>query len=81
MAMACPSSPKKERVYDLGHLPPPTEESCGGHQGRSSTEEEVCLSSPKNERSMTMAIFVLSPVESCECDHRLLEEEVCASYS
>ena len=74
VAMACPSSPKKERVYGLGHFPPPTAASCGGHHGRSSREEQVCPSSPKNEKSMTMDIFLFFPVESCGGDHGLLEK-------
>jgi len=32
-------------------------------------KEEVCPSSPKNERSMTMVIFTLAPVKSCGGDH------------
>ena len=49
-------------------------ESCGGDHGISCGEEEVRPSSPKNERSMTMAIFPPSPVESCGGDHGLLEK-------
>ena len=49
----------------------------------SSREEDVCPSSPKNERNMTMAIFLLSPVESCGGDYGISsrEEEVCPYYS
>jgi len=32
-------------------------------------KEEVCLSGPKNERSMTMVIFILYSVESCGDGH------------
>jgi len=35
----------------------------------SSREEEVCPSSPQKERVMTMVIFFLSSVESCEAGH------------
>ena len=49
-------------------------ESCGCEHGISSREEEFCSSSPKNERSMTMAIFLPASVESCGGDHGLLEE-------
>ena len=54
-------------------------ESCGGDDGISSQEEEVCPCSPKNERSMTMVIFLLSPVESCGDCHGISPraEEVC----
>ena len=37
----------------------------------SSREEEVCPSSPKKERRMTMAISLLSSVESSEGGHGL----------
>ena len=52
---------------------PSSVESCGCDHGISSTEEEACPSSRKNERSMAMSIFLLSPVESCGGDHGLLE--------
>jgi len=40
-------------------------ESCGGDNGRSDRDEEVCPSSPKEERHMTMAIFLPASVDSC----------------
>ena len=47
----------------------------------SSTEEEVCPSSPKKEGAMTMVIFFLSSVWSCGGDHGTSsrEKEVCPS--
>ena len=55
-------------------------ESCGFGHGISSGEEEVCPSSPKKERSMTMAIFLPSSVGSCGGGHGISsrEEEVCS---
>jgi hypothetical protein len=52
-----------------------------GSHGRSSGEEEVGPSSPKNERSMTMVIFLPSSVESCGFGHGISsrEEEFCPS--
>jgi len=61
-------------VYDRGRLRPPTAESCGGHHDISSRDDEVCLASPKTDRSMTMATLLLSPVESCGGDRGLLEK-------
>jgi hypothetical protein len=40
-------------------------ESCEGGHGISSREEEVWHSNSQRERSMTMAIFLPSLVESC----------------
>jgi hypothetical protein len=40
-------------------------QSCGGYHGMSSEEEGVWPSSSKRERSMTMAIFLPSLVQSC----------------
>ena len=48
----------------------------------SSREEEVCPSSPKNDRSMTIAILLLPSVESCGgglC-HHLLEQRRSAQF-
>jgi hypothetical protein len=39
-----------------------------------SRTEEVCLSTPRKERSMTMVTFLLSSVESCGGDHGNLPE-------
>jgi hypothetical protein len=52
-------------------------ESCACGHDISSREEEVCPSSPKNERKMTMVIFV----ETCGGGHGISsrEEEVCPS--
>jgi len=46
-------------------------------------KEQVCPTSPKDARSMTMVIFTLSLVDSCAGDHDIssTEEEVCSSYS
>ena len=69
-------------------------ESCEDDYGISSREEEVWPSSPKKERSRTMAIFLPSSVKSCGSDHGISskeeevlpsvisskEEEVCSSY-
>jgi hypothetical protein len=41
----------------------PAVESCGGGHGIHSRTEEVCLSTPGKERSMTMVTFLLSSVE------------------
>ena len=43
--------------------------------------EEVCPSGPEKERSMTMAIFRSSSVESCGGSHGISsrEDEVCPS--
>ena len=38
-------------------------------------KEEVCLSSPKDARSMTMVFFSLSLVESCGGDHVISSRE------
>ena len=58
-------------------------ESCGGGNGISSKEEEVCPSSLKKEGSMTMAIFLPSSVESCRGGHSTSsrDAEVCPSNS
>ena len=44
-------------------------------------KDEVCPSSPKKDRNMTMVIFILSPLESCEVIMACLldKEEVCPS--
>ena len=48
---------------------PSSVESCGFGHGISSREEEFCPSSPKNERSMTMAVLLPSSVGSCGGGH------------
>ena len=57
-----------------GHLRPLSVERRGGGHGIHSRNEEVCLFTPGNERSMTMATFLLSSVESCGGDHGNLPE-------
>ena len=61
-------------------FPSSSVESCGGGHGYLLERREVCPSSPKNDRSMTMAILLPSSVESCGSGlcHHLLEEEVCS---
>ena len=69
------------QVRKVAMVIPLSLEICGGGLGISSREEEVCPSSPKNERSMTWVIFLLPSVESCGGDHGISsrEEEVCPS--
>ena len=64
-------TPKKKRRIGLRRR---SVESCEGDHCISSIEEEVCPSNPKNERSSTMASFLLSHVESCGGNHVLLEK-------
>ena len=64
------------REYDHGPLPPFLSRELWGWSWLSSRKEGVCPSSPKNDRSMTMAIRLFSSVESCGgglC-HHLLEK-------
>jgi hypothetical protein len=48
---------------------------CGGNCGIAFKEQEVCPSSPKKERVMTMVIFFRTSVESCGSDQAYLLEK------
>ena len=51
-------TPKQERRITMVIFLHSSVESCGGGHGISSREDEVWPSSPKKERSRTMAIFL-----------------------
>ena len=65
---------RMKRSMPGGIFLPSSVESCGCDHGISSTEEDVCPSSPKKKRSMIMAVLLPSPVKSCGGDHSLLEK-------
>ena len=66
----------KGKEYDNGHLSPFfSRELWRWPMPSSSSEEEVCPSSPKKETVETMVIFFHSSVESCGGDHGISSRE------